>query len=173
MFIAMNRFRVAEGSEGAFEQVWLSRDSHLDKVPGFVEFHLLKGLVAEDHAAICFSHGLGKPGSVRGMDQIRGVPGQRIVAQEITSPCIWIIRSSKGSRCAKRWGAAKRGDARYILLIAEVREPADVRFQGQSRKHLLAASISPFDPFRTWAWPDIGPQSCYIAIQFPRPGGAS
>jgi heme-degrading monooxygenase HmoA len=49
MFIAMNRFRVAKGSEGAFEQVWLSRDSHLDKVPGFVEFHLLKGPEAEDH----------------------------------------------------------------------------------------------------------------------------
>ena len=49
MFIAMNRFRVAKGSESAFEQVWLSRDSHLDKVPGFVEFHLLKGPEAEDH----------------------------------------------------------------------------------------------------------------------------
>jgi hypothetical protein len=33
MYIAMNRFRVAKGSEAAFEQVWLSRDSHLDKVP--------------------------------------------------------------------------------------------------------------------------------------------
>jgi hypothetical protein len=43
MFIAMNRFRVVKGSEADFEQVWLSRDSHLDKVPGFVEFHLLKG----------------------------------------------------------------------------------------------------------------------------------
>lgn len=49
MFIAMNRFRVARGSEAAFEQVWMSRDSHLDKVPGFVEFHLLKGPEAEDH----------------------------------------------------------------------------------------------------------------------------
>jgi heme-degrading monooxygenase HmoA len=49
MFIAMNRFRVAKGSEAAFEQVWLSRDSYLDKVPGFVEFHLLKGPDAEDH----------------------------------------------------------------------------------------------------------------------------
>jgi heme-degrading monooxygenase HmoA len=29
--------------------VWLSRDSHLDKVPGFVEFHLLKGPETEDH----------------------------------------------------------------------------------------------------------------------------
>jgi hypothetical protein len=43
MFIAMNRFRVAKGSEAAFEQVWMSRDSHLEKVPGFVKFHLLKG----------------------------------------------------------------------------------------------------------------------------------
>src|ERR1700734_119950 len=49
MFIAMNRFRVVKGSEAAFEQVWLSRDSHLDRVPGFVEFHLLKGPEAEDH----------------------------------------------------------------------------------------------------------------------------
>jgi heme-degrading monooxygenase HmoA len=49
MFIAMNRFRVARGSEADFEQVWLSRDSHLEKVPGFVEFHLLKGPEAEDH----------------------------------------------------------------------------------------------------------------------------
>jgi hypothetical protein len=26
MFIAMNRFRVAKGSEAAFEQVWMSRN---------------------------------------------------------------------------------------------------------------------------------------------------
>ena len=43
MFIAMNRFRIARGSEEAFEQVWLNRDSQLNTVPGFVEFHLLKG----------------------------------------------------------------------------------------------------------------------------------
>jgi heme-degrading monooxygenase HmoA len=49
MFIAMNRFRVAKGSEAAFEKVWTSRDSYLDQVPGFVEFHLLKGPDADDH----------------------------------------------------------------------------------------------------------------------------
>src|SRR5215510_16116449 len=49
MFIAMNRFKVIKGSEAAFEDVWLSRDTHLEKVPGFVEFHLLKGPEAEDH----------------------------------------------------------------------------------------------------------------------------
>src|SRR5271155_4576957 len=49
MFIAMNRFRVKRGAEAAFEKVWLNRDSYLDRVPGFVEFHLLKGPEAEDH----------------------------------------------------------------------------------------------------------------------------
>ena len=49
MFITMNRFRVKKGSEEAFEQVWLSRDTQLTKVPGFVEFHLLKGPEHEDY----------------------------------------------------------------------------------------------------------------------------
>ena len=49
MFIAMNRFRVKKGSEEAFEEVWLKRDSQLTKVPGFIEFHLLRGPEAEDH----------------------------------------------------------------------------------------------------------------------------
>ena len=49
MFIAMNCFRVKKGTEGAFEKVWLSRDLYLDRVPGFVEFHLLKGPEGEDH----------------------------------------------------------------------------------------------------------------------------
>jgi heme-degrading monooxygenase HmoA len=49
MFIAMNRFQVASGSETEFEQLWMSRESHLHKVPGFVEFHLLRGPVREDH----------------------------------------------------------------------------------------------------------------------------
>lgn len=49
MFIAMNRFQVVRGEEDAFEQVWLSRDTHLGEVPGFVEFHLLRGPELEDH----------------------------------------------------------------------------------------------------------------------------
>ncbi|KIZ43740.1 MULTISPECIES: antibiotic biosynthesis monooxygenase [Rhodopseudomonas] len=49
MFIAMNRFQVKTGSEPAFEKIWATRESYLDQVPGFVEFHLLKGPVAEDH----------------------------------------------------------------------------------------------------------------------------
>lgn len=45
----MNRFRVALGSAASFEKLWASRDSHLRDVPGFVEFHLLKGPEREDH----------------------------------------------------------------------------------------------------------------------------
>ncbi len=49
MFIAMNRFKVILGQEEAFEAVWLGRDSHLEGVPGFLAFHLLRGPMREDH----------------------------------------------------------------------------------------------------------------------------
>lgn len=49
MFIAMNRFHVTKGREEDFEEVWKSRDSRLEKVDGFVEFHLLRGPEADDH----------------------------------------------------------------------------------------------------------------------------
>ena len=49
MFIAMNRFRIVKGMESEFERIWRDRDSHLEDVPGFVEFHLLRGPEAEDH----------------------------------------------------------------------------------------------------------------------------
>ena len=49
MFIAMNRFQVKKGSENAFETLWATRESYLSELPGFVEFHLLRGPVADDH----------------------------------------------------------------------------------------------------------------------------
>ena len=49
MFIAMNQFHVKKGAEKDFEQVWLNRDTHLTAVPGFIEFHLLKGPEHEDY----------------------------------------------------------------------------------------------------------------------------
>ncbi|MCB2061124.1 MAG: antibiotic biosynthesis monooxygenase [Novosphingobium sp.] len=49
MFIAMNRFQVKPGEEDAFENVWKSRDSYLEDVPGFIEFNLLRGASQEDH----------------------------------------------------------------------------------------------------------------------------
>ena len=49
MFIAMNRFKVARGSEEVFEELWRSRDSYLDDVPGFKTFNLLKGPSYDDY----------------------------------------------------------------------------------------------------------------------------
>jgi heme-degrading monooxygenase HmoA len=49
MFIAMNRFKVTKGCEHDFEQIWLNRKTHLDEMPGFIVFHLLKGPEREDH----------------------------------------------------------------------------------------------------------------------------
>lgn len=49
MFIAMNRFKVLKGSEKDFENVWLSRETYLNELPGFIEFHLLRGPEREDH----------------------------------------------------------------------------------------------------------------------------
>jgi len=49
MYIAMNRFQIVPGQEDAFEQVWKTRDTFLAGVPGFVEFHLLRGPAADNH----------------------------------------------------------------------------------------------------------------------------
>jgi heme-degrading monooxygenase HmoA len=49
MFIAMNRFKVLPASAEEFERVWRERDSYLHQMPGFVEFHLLKGPMRDDH----------------------------------------------------------------------------------------------------------------------------
>jgi heme-degrading monooxygenase HmoA len=49
MFVAMNRFRIAPGSEEAFEEMWRTRDSQLAAVDGFMAFKLLKGPTAGDH----------------------------------------------------------------------------------------------------------------------------
>ena len=49
MFIAMNRFKIAPGFEAGFEKIWRERESHLDEVPGFRNFALLKGPVHDDH----------------------------------------------------------------------------------------------------------------------------
>jgi heme-degrading monooxygenase HmoA len=55
MFIAMNRFRIAPGHEGDFEELWRNRESYLDSVPGFKEFHLLKG-PTDESCALYASH---------------------------------------------------------------------------------------------------------------------
>lgn len=49
MFIAMNRFKIARGREEEFVEVWRNRDTHLDQVPGFREFQLLRGPSTDEH----------------------------------------------------------------------------------------------------------------------------
>ncbi len=49
MFIAMNRFRIKLGREEDFEAIWRSRDSYLSEVPGYQEFHLVRGPQHDDH----------------------------------------------------------------------------------------------------------------------------
>lgn len=55
MYIAMNRFRIAPGREGDFEKLWRERDSHLEGVPGFEKFQLLKGS-SDEEATLYASH---------------------------------------------------------------------------------------------------------------------
>jgi heme-degrading monooxygenase HmoA len=55
VYIAMNRFRIHAGREADFEKVWAERDSHLDEVPGFKQFQLLRG-ATEDEITTYLSH---------------------------------------------------------------------------------------------------------------------
>ena len=48
-FIAMNRFKIAIGRESDFEDIWKSRETHLDNVKGFRKFNLLKGFYTEKY----------------------------------------------------------------------------------------------------------------------------
>ena len=49
MYLTMNRFKVRPDQTEAFETLWMTRDSHLKSVPGFVSFHLMRGPDREDH----------------------------------------------------------------------------------------------------------------------------
>ncbi len=49
MYLTMNRFKVAEGREEEFEEIWASRDSHLKEVEGFRAFHLMRGETKDGH----------------------------------------------------------------------------------------------------------------------------
>ncbi|MEM9709608.1 MAG: antibiotic biosynthesis monooxygenase [Pseudomonadota bacterium] len=55
MYIAMNRFKVPPENADAFEAMWLGRESHLHKLDGFVEFHMLKGPI-QDGMVLYASH---------------------------------------------------------------------------------------------------------------------
>ena len=55
----MNRFKIVKGKEVEFEKVWRERDTHLDGVTGFKEFHLIKG-EKNDEFSLYASHSIWK-----------------------------------------------------------------------------------------------------------------
>lgn len=57
MFIAMNRFRITPGEEQTFIDIWKNRETHLESVPGFKEFHLLQG-ATDENATLFASHAI-------------------------------------------------------------------------------------------------------------------
>jgi heme-degrading monooxygenase HmoA len=99
MFIAMNRFRVKRGAEDAFEKVWLSRDSYLERVPGFVEFRLLKGPEAEDHTLYA-SHSVWQSKAAfeawTKSEEFRAAHARAMIRPDRS---IWSIRNLRALRC--------------------------------------------------------------------------
>ena len=45
----MNRFKIVKGREMDFEKIWRNRETKLDDVPGFQNFHLVRGNSEETH----------------------------------------------------------------------------------------------------------------------------
>ena len=45
----MNRFKIVKGREMDFEEIWRNRETKLDDVPGFQNFHLVRGNSEETH----------------------------------------------------------------------------------------------------------------------------
>ena len=45
----MNRFKIALNRENDFENIWAKRETHLNNVPGFIEFHLPNVVVRWQH----------------------------------------------------------------------------------------------------------------------------
>ena len=49
MYLAMNRFKIAFRREQEFIEIWQNRDTFLAEVPGFKEFHLMRGASTEEY----------------------------------------------------------------------------------------------------------------------------
>jgi len=45
----MNRFKIAKGRESEFSAIWRQRETYLESVPGFKEFHLLQGPTTDEY----------------------------------------------------------------------------------------------------------------------------
>ncbi len=62
MFIAMNRFKIAVGHEEAFIDIWKNRETFLESVAGFKEFHLLQGPTTDNYTLFA-SHSVWESGA--------------------------------------------------------------------------------------------------------------
>ena len=71
MFIAMNRFKVIKEERKAFEDLWVTRESHLDEVKGFRAFHLLRGLASASRSYSATRNSRGSKSSRRSKPRIR------------------------------------------------------------------------------------------------------
>ena len=68
MHIAINRFKVAIGKEEIFEKIWQNRKSHLDVVPGFMAFNLLRGERGKEATLFLFPFAMGNRRCVCSLD---------------------------------------------------------------------------------------------------------
>ena len=48
-FFAMNPFKIVLNRENDFKNIWTKRETHLNIVPGFIEFYLVKGKTEDTH----------------------------------------------------------------------------------------------------------------------------
>jgi heme-degrading monooxygenase HmoA len=55
MYIAMNRFRIANRHIQDFIDIWKNRESYLEEVPGFEAFQLLRG-PGDEEGTLFVSH---------------------------------------------------------------------------------------------------------------------
>lgn len=66
MYIAMNRFKIKPGCEQDFIEIWKGRDTYLQEVPGFKEFHLLQGPANEEYTLFSSHAGWESKGAFEG-----------------------------------------------------------------------------------------------------------
>jgi len=57
MYIAMNRFSIANGHNNDFVEIWKNREQFLNEVPGFQTFKLLQGS-SDEEATVFVSHSI-------------------------------------------------------------------------------------------------------------------
>ena len=113
-FIAMNRFLVPKENGAAFEELWLNRDSHLNEMAGFVEFHLLRG-PEKDGNILYSSHTYGRRKPISKPGQSRTLSGPRMRGRAACASSMTGIHSSKASKWCRPWPrrARRRNEPRW------------------------------------------------------------